>query len=239
MRAALADVDLDRQRAFREPQRSASRRERTWEKDTKTHQQRRIALDPETRGARGAPRAVHDRAQRSASSSAARCVHVLVGGRRLDAPRPTRSASATAVWPQRLGIETTAHKLRHYSATELIAGGVDVRTVAGRLGHGGGGTTTLRVYAAGCPRRTSEPPRAWPIACRPGRNGSRIVLNTPRPTRGVHTRSSPWSYRAESRGRHDSTRRTSPDRQRARRRVRRSDRYGSASSDPAPDLGSR
>jgi hypothetical protein len=25
---------------------------------------------------------------------------------------------------------------------------VDIRTVAGRLGHGGGGTTTLRVYAA-------------------------------------------------------------------------------------------
>jgi len=30
----------------------------------------------------------------------------------------------------------------------LISAGVDVRTVAGRLGHGGGGTTTLRVYAA-------------------------------------------------------------------------------------------
>jgi len=26
--------------------------------------------------------------------------------------------------------------------------GVDLRTVAGRLGHGGGGATTLRVYAA-------------------------------------------------------------------------------------------
>ena len=48
----------------------------------------------------------------------------------------------------RLGIKTTFHKLRHYSATELIAGGVDVRTVAGRLGHGGGGATPLRVYAA-------------------------------------------------------------------------------------------
>ncbi|MDT7711634.1 MAG: integrase, partial [Pseudonocardiales bacterium] len=39
------------------------------------------------------------------------------------------------------------HALRHYSATELIAAGVDVRTVAGRLGHSGGGSTTLRVYA--------------------------------------------------------------------------------------------
>ena len=48
----------------------------------------------------------------------------------------------------RLGIETSLHKLRHYSATELIAAGVDIRTVAGRLGHSGGGTTTLRMYAA-------------------------------------------------------------------------------------------
>jgi hypothetical protein len=48
----------------------------------------------------------------------------------------------------RLGINTTLHKLRHYNATELIAAGADPRTIAGRLGHGGGGTTTLRVYAA-------------------------------------------------------------------------------------------
>ena len=42
----------------------------------------------------------------------------------------------------------THSQLRHYSATELIAAGVDIRTVAGRLGHGSGGTTTLRVYSA-------------------------------------------------------------------------------------------
>ena len=48
----------------------------------------------------------------------------------------------------RLGWEMNLHQLRHYSATELIAAGVDVRTVAGRLGHGGGGATTLRVYSA-------------------------------------------------------------------------------------------
>jgi len=47
-----------------------------------------------------------------------------------------------------LGIDSHLHALRPYSATELIAAGVDIRTVAGRLGHGGGGTTTLRVYAA-------------------------------------------------------------------------------------------
>ena len=49
---------------------------------------------------------------------------------------------------ERLGISTSLHKLRHFNATELLAAGVDLRTVAGRLGHAGGGTTTLRVYAA-------------------------------------------------------------------------------------------
>ena len=39
---------------------------------------------------------------------------------------------------ERLGIATHLHSLRHYSATELIAAGVDIRTVAGRLGHSGG-----------------------------------------------------------------------------------------------------
>lgn len=46
------------------------------------------------------------------------------------------------------GVKTHIHALRHYSATELLTAGVDLRTVAGRLGHGGGGATTLRVYAA-------------------------------------------------------------------------------------------
>lgn len=46
-----------------------------------------------------------------------------------------------------MGICTSLHKLRHYSATELIRAGVDVRTVAGRLGHSGAGTT-LTYYAA-------------------------------------------------------------------------------------------
>ena len=49
---------------------------------------------------------------------------------------------------KQIGVRTTIHKLRHYSATELILAGVDIRTVAGRLGHAGGGATTLRTYAA-------------------------------------------------------------------------------------------
>jgi len=47
-----------------------------------------------------------------------------------------------------LGIRTSLHKLRHYSATEPLVAGVDVRTVAGRLGHAHGGRSTLLYYAA-------------------------------------------------------------------------------------------
>jgi hypothetical protein len=42
------------------------------------------------------------------------------------------------------------HDLRHYVATRLLAGGIDLRTVAGRLGHTKAGTT-LNVYAAFVP----------------------------------------------------------------------------------------
>ena len=38
------------------------------------------------------------------------------------------------------------HDLRHFTATQLIGGGVDVRTVAGRLGHSDP-SLTLRVYS--------------------------------------------------------------------------------------------
>jgi integrase len=39
---------------------------------------------------------------------------------------------------------TRLHSLRHYSATELDAAGIDLRTVAGRLGYGSGGARTLK-----------------------------------------------------------------------------------------------
>jgi integrase len=37
--------------------------------------------------------------------------------------------------------------LRHFVATTLLTSGVDVSTVAGRLGHGSGGKTTLPIYS--------------------------------------------------------------------------------------------
>jgi hypothetical protein len=47
------------------------------------------------------------------------------------------------------------HGLRHFSATTAIAGGADVRTVAGRLGHADA-SVTLRVYAHALEARDRE-----------------------------------------------------------------------------------
>jgi hypothetical protein len=119
------------------------------EKDTKTHQHRRVVLDPET------VVALTEHWNRC-------CERAAVGGVTLERNAyvfslvpdasmhlvPSSVSQRYARLARRLGIDTHLHSLRHYSATELIAAGVDVRTVAGRLGHGGGGTTTLRVYAA-------------------------------------------------------------------------------------------
>lgn len=45
-----------------------------------------------------------------------------------------------------LGLPYHLHQLRHFTATELIAAGVDIRTVGGRLGHADA-SVTMRVYA--------------------------------------------------------------------------------------------
>jgi len=78
-------------------------------------------------------------------------MYVFSGIRNFDPAKPYSPhavSSRYADMAERLGIDTHIHALRHYSATELLTAGIDLRTVAGRLGHGGGGATTLRVYAA-------------------------------------------------------------------------------------------
>lgn len=119
------------------------------EKETKTRQQRRVALDPQTVALLTAYR---ERCEQ-------RCADLhctLQADAWLFSPAPDGSVP----WPPRALTQrysrlatrlklrsTRLHSLRHYSATELIAAGVDVRTVAGRLGHGSGGATTLKIYA--------------------------------------------------------------------------------------------
>ncbi|MGB6162185.1 MAG: tyrosine-type recombinase/integrase [Pseudonocardiaceae bacterium] len=121
----------------------------TEEKDTKTHQRRHVTLDPETVSV------LTDHWNlsqgRAVELDVALGQEAFVFSNAPDSSTHLVPSSVTQRYrrmAERAGIDTHLHNLRHYSATELIAAGVDVRTVAGRLGHSGGGTTTLRVYAA-------------------------------------------------------------------------------------------
>jgi len=143
-------VDLSPGREVLWLYRALSHGEAGWiEGELKTHQQRRVALDPATVAVLAEHR---ERCAARCSALGAQLDNDAFvfspdpdGSRFLAPPSLTQRYERLAA---RLGIATTFHKLRHYSATELITAGVDVRTVAGRLGHGGGGTTTLKAYAA-------------------------------------------------------------------------------------------
>jgi integrase len=128
---------------------SEQRRGTTTIKGTKTHQSRRISLDAET-----VTLLIEHRER-----VIARCSEFDAGfdderfifSYTADHTRPCSPSGVThryARMVDKLGIHTHLHAIRHYSATELLASGVDLRTVAGRLGHGSGGATTLKVYAA-------------------------------------------------------------------------------------------
>jgi integrase len=121
------------------------------EKDTKTHQMRRIALDTETIVLL---REHKDRCRQRMASLGIEFtdeLYVFSGVHDFDPRKPYSPHAVSSRYKdmaERLGINTHIHALRHYSATKLLSAGIDLRTVAGCLGHGGEGATTLRVYAA-------------------------------------------------------------------------------------------
>ncbi|MPY85974.1 MAG: tyrosine-type recombinase/integrase, partial [Actinophytocola sp.] len=120
------------------------------EKDTKTHQIRRIALDSETIVLlrEHKQRCQQEREQLDLLWSEDFYVFTRAPGTGHEPYPPDAVSNRYKKMATRLGIDTHIHALRHYSATELLTAGIDLRTVAGRLGHGGGRSTTLRVYAA-------------------------------------------------------------------------------------------
>jgi integrase len=119
-----------------------------FEKDTKTHAIRRIALDQQTLAVLAEHRSA---AEKLASGSRGRAT----GHGYVFTFDPAGSVAwtpdyATKTFQQ---VRTTAkmpsvrlHDLRHFAATRLLAAGIPVRTVSGRLGHANA-ATTLGVYA--------------------------------------------------------------------------------------------
>jgi integrase len=130
------------------------------EKDTKTHAARRIALHDDS----VALLEEHRRrcTQRAQACGAQLATDAYVFSFDPASCQPMNPDSVTHRFgrlAKQLGLHARLHDLRHYAATQLIAGGVDVRTVSGRIGHAGGGATTLRVYThfqAAPDRRAAE-----------------------------------------------------------------------------------
>jgi integrase len=119
------------------------------DKDTKTHQVRRIALDATTVDVLTAHRRRYADQANQLGQTPTKDAYLFSYAPLHDRPcNPDAVSHRYTKMCAGLGIDSHLHALRHYTATELIASGVDLRAVAGRLGHGGGGATTLRVYAA-------------------------------------------------------------------------------------------
>jgi len=127
------------------------------EKDTKTHAARRVSLDRTTVAAMTAHRA-------RAEERARLCEHELdrrafVFSNEVDGSGcwyPDSVSRAFARLCRKAGIKgVRMHDLRHYVATRLLSEGVDVRTVAGRLGHRNA-STTLNVYSHFLPEADRE-----------------------------------------------------------------------------------
>lgn len=117
-------------------------------KDTKTHQGRRVSLDPET--VRLLEQHKDETVGQLSKLGLALTGKTWVFSAQVDFSVPRDPSSLSRRYGRlvaKLGIETQLKELRHYSATQLLTAGVDLRTVAGRLGHGDG-STTLRHYAA-------------------------------------------------------------------------------------------
>jgi integrase len=126
-------------------------------KDTKTHSTRRLALD--------APTVTLLAEHRQAAESMAQACGVELPGAAFvfsDEPdgksswRPWLVTQRFARLAERAGMpEVRLHDLRHFVATRLLANGIDVRTVAGRLGHKNP-NVTLSVYAHFLPEADRE-----------------------------------------------------------------------------------
>jgi integrase len=151
------DIDWTTQRMT--VRRSVWQVRRSWGiKGTKTHQVRRIALDENAVALLAARRATADADARAAGSLLVE--EAFVWSPTVDASVPRTPSSLTRAFARLCAsLEAEArlagrnerfgfrfHDLRHFSATELIGAGVDIRTVAGRLGHADP-AITLRVYA--------------------------------------------------------------------------------------------
>ena len=125
----------------------------THEAPTKTRRTRRVALDPTTNAALNDHRDACERRAHAACTTIDTDGFVFSTDPRRRTPwRPDEATRTFRRVARHAGLQgVRLHDLRHYVATQLLTAGIDVRTVAGRLGHGRP-STTLNTYAAFLPQ---------------------------------------------------------------------------------------
>jgi integrase len=117
------------------------------DKDTKTHAKRRVAVGAETVELLKAHRA--RQAQAALAAGATLPPDAYVFSRSPDGSKaisPDGISHRFQELAAHLGVRARLHDLRHFMVTQLVAGGVDWRTVSGRAGHADG-HMTLATYA--------------------------------------------------------------------------------------------
>jgi len=117
-------------------------------KTTKTHQKRRLALDSGTLDQLAEHRERRTKRAESAGGELVEDGYVFSRDGLGELPwfPDTVTKWVTAAAAQ-AGVDATIKSLRHYNATQMLTGGIDLQTAAARLGHSGGGHITLKVYA--------------------------------------------------------------------------------------------
>jgi integrase len=114
---------------------------------TKTHQERRVSLDPITLALLDTHRFRVERWAGDAGVDVDRDGYILTldpTGRQPMLPDSLTQAFVRLA--NRCGVKLRFHDLRHFTASQLIASGHDPVVIAGRLGHTDA-TTTLKLYA--------------------------------------------------------------------------------------------
>lgn len=117
---------------------------------TKTHAGRCVAIDARTAAKVKARFAMLERRAADSYAELDPDPYLFADEARLacDVPRhPDNVSHRFRALCEKAGVSCRLHDLRHFTATQMIAAGVDVRSVAGRLGHAQP-STTLNVYSS-------------------------------------------------------------------------------------------
>jgi integrase len=117
-------------------------------KDTKTHQDRYLAIDPVT------CTLIREHLGAATTALAGTGVNLAQDGY-LFSNDPAHARPWNPDWATHrvadlagaAGVRLNIKAMRHYTASQLLAAGFDLGNTAARLGHSGGGATTLKHYA--------------------------------------------------------------------------------------------